>query len=155
MRCPKCGFLEDKVIDSRVTKEGGIVRRRRECARCANRFTTQEEIVPTEIVVVKRDQSREDFDPRKIREGVKRALWKRPVADGDREQLLRRICQRLELLGEREIPSAAIGEIAMAELRRLDEVAYVRFASVYRQFEDIGEFVKEIRGLTRKPKAND
>ena len=77
------------------------------------------------------------------------------MADGDREQLLRRICQRLELLGEREIPSAAIGEIAMAELRRLDEVAYVRFASVYRQFEDIGEFVKEIRGLTRKPKAND
>lgn len=150
MKCPKCGFEEDKVVDSRVGREGASVRRRRECLECTHRFTTLEEILPTEIYVIKCDDNREEFDPQKLRVGIERALYKRPVREEQVEELLHQVIRRLEQLGEREIHSAAIGDIVMEELEQLDQVAYVRFASVYRQFKDIDQFIDEIRVLSEK-----
>ena len=150
MKCPKCGHQEDKVIDSRVAREGAGVRRRRECLGCKHRYTTLEEIVPTEIYVIKRDLRREEFNPQKIRDGVKKALWKRPVSEEQVEALITRVLQRIETLSEREIPSSALGELVMEELEKLDQVAYVRFASIYRQFRDIAQFMRELQQLTRR-----
>jgi len=152
MKCPRCGFQEDKVIDSRVSKEGLTVRRRRECLSCNSRFTTLEEVVPTEIYVIKRDGSREEFNPQKIRDGLEKACYKRQVREEQFDEIMSSLHQRLEALGEREVPSEMLGEFMMEELAALDAVAYVRFASVYREFKDVDQFVREVRALKKQQK---
>lgn len=147
MHCPFCGHDETKVIDSRLAGEGRQVRRRRECLSCEERFTTFEtpELVAPRLV--KRDGRREPFDEHKLRAGMARALEKRPVAVEDMEAALQRIVHRLQTMGEREIPSSRLGDLVMDALRQLDEIAYVRFASVYRSFQDVTEFEEEIQRL--------
>lgn len=148
MRCPKCNCLDDKVVDTRISKEGDSIRRRRECNECGARFTTYEQVMREEIVVAKRDDTREDYQPEKVRAGVRKACWKRPITDAQVDALVRRVTEKLEGGAEREIPSKAVGEAIMEELQALDEVAYVRFASVYRRFKDIDQFIKEIQRMT-------
>ena len=150
MRCPFCGHLEDRVVDSREAQEGQVTRRRRECLGCKGRFTTYERIEEVLPQVVKKDGRREAFDRRKIVEGVVTACEKRPVSAEQFEALVTGVERELTDLGEREIPTAAIGESVMRRLRSLDEVAYVRFASVYRAFRDVGEFMAELERLARK-----
>jgi transcriptional repressor NrdR len=150
VRCPYCGHLEDKVVDSREAQEGLQTRRRRECLGCGRRFTTYERIEEILPQVVKKDGRRETFDRHKIEEGVKRACQKRPVSSEQIEALVAGVERKLAEAGEREIRSEVIGEAVMARLRELDEVAYVRFASVYRAFRDVGEFMSELEGLARK-----
>jgi transcriptional repressor NrdR len=147
MHCPFCSHEETKVIDSRLAGEGRQIRRRRECQRCGERFTTFETAELVMPRLVKRDQSREPFDEAKLRAGMVRALEKRPVGMEAVEAALARIIHRLQTMGEREIPSRRVGEMVMEELRSMDEVAYVRFASVYRSFQDVTEFQDEIRRL--------
>lgn len=147
MHCPFCNHAETKVIDSRLAGEGRQVRRRRECLACGERFTTFETAELVMPRVVKRDDSREPFDEAKLRAGLVRALEKRPVSSEAIEAALARIGHRLQTLGEREIPSRLIGELVMEELRGLDEVGYVRFASVYRSFQDVNSFQEEIQRL--------
>jgi transcriptional repressor NrdR len=149
MHCPFCGHTETKVTDSRLAGEGRQIRRRRECLACAERFTTFESaelLLPT---VVKGDRSREPFDEKKMLAGMQKALEKRPVGREAIEAAAARICHALRSLGEREIASRAIGEMVMEELRHLDEVGYVRFASVYRSFQDLDAFRAEIDQLRR------
>lgn len=155
MKCLQCGCADDKVIDTRIAREGEAIRRRRECLRCGHRFTTYESILRTEAVVIKRDGTREDFDPDKLRKGIQHACWKRPISETQIDQAVRDISAALNQHQDREISSHYIGELVMNELRMLDHVAYVRFASVYRRFEDIGEFVNEIRKLTAKDTSDD
>ncbi len=147
MHCPFCSHEETKVIDSRLAGEGRQVRRRRECLKCAERFTTFETAELVMPRLVKRDESREPFDEAKLRSGMVRALEKRPVGMEAVEAAVARIAHRLQTMGEREIPSRLVGELVMEELRQLDEVAYVRFASVYRSFQDVTAFQEEIRRL--------
>ena len=130
-----------------MSKQRSSVRRRRECLECGFRFTTIEEIVPAEIYVIKRDQSREDFNPHKLREGITKACWKRPVGESQVESLISNIQQSIENMNEREISSERIGTLVMDRLKRIDDIAYVRFASVYRKFKDIDEFISAIRTL--------
>lgn len=150
MRCPYCGHLEDRVVDSREAQDGQATRRRRECAGCTRRFTTYERIEEILPQVVKKDGRREPFDRRKIVEGVKSACQKRPVSAEQVEALVTAVERHLQELGEKEIKSSVIGEAVMSRLRSLDEVAYVRFASVYRAFRDVAEFMAELQGLARK-----
>jgi transcriptional repressor NrdR len=147
MHCPFCSHPETKVIDSRLAGEGSQVRRRRECQQCAERFTTFESAELVMPRLIKRDQSREPFDEAKLRSGMVRALDKRPVSSEALEEAMARIIHRVQTMGEREIASRLVGEMVMEELRNLDEVAYVRFASVYRSFQDVTEFQDEIRRL--------
>jgi len=147
MRCPYCGHLEDRVVDSREAQEGQATRRRRECLGCARRFTTYERIEDVLPQVVKKDGRREAFDREKIVEGVATACQKRPVSAEQIEALVAGVERQVQELGEREIRTTVIGEAVMQRLRRLDEVAYVRFASVYRHFRDIGEFMNELKDL--------
>jgi transcriptional repressor NrdR len=147
MKCPACGYLEDRVIDSRATKEGSAIRRRRECLACSQRFTTYEEIELGALYVIKRDGRREAFDRSKLWGGIRRAAEKRPIAAAALEAIVDRVESRLQSLGLGEVRSAAIGEEVMAELRALDEVAYVRFASVYRHFQDASQFMDEVQSL--------
>ena len=147
MHCPFCNHEETKVIDSRLAGEGSQVRRRRECLRCEERFTTFESAELVMPRLIKRDQTREPFDQAKLRAGMVRALEKRPVSSEAIEAALARIIHKVQTMGEREIPSRQVGEMVMEELRGLDEVAYVRFASVYRSFQDVTEFQDEIRRL--------
>ena len=149
MHCPFCGADDTKVIDSRLVAEGDSVRRRRECQTCGERFTTFETAELVMPRVVKRDGTREPFDEGKLRRGLTRALEKRPVPIEEIESAMNRIMHNLRSTGERELPSLAVGEEVMKELRRMDGVAYVRFASVYRDFQDVSEFEKEIKSLTR------
>ena len=151
MRCPKCENTDDKVIETRVSKEGDSIRRRRECLGCGHRFTTYEMVMRVERVIVKRDGCREDFDPKKLRDGVKMACWKRPVSERQIDEIVQAIDERLEKVAEREVPSDMVGELVMDELKKVDEVAYVRFASVYRRFTHADQFINEIRSLTDKP----
>lgn len=151
MRCPFCGAQDTKVVDSRLSGEGDQVRRRRECAVCRERFTTYESAELNLPRVVKRDGSRVPFDGRKLRSGMMRALEKRPVGTEDIEAALARINRRLVSSGEGEVSSRRIGELVMEELKGLDQVAYVRFASVYRKFEDVNAFREEIERLERQP----
>ena len=132
------------MIDSRISKEGNSVRRRRECMKCTYRFTTLEEIVPTEITVIKHDRRREEFAPGKIKEGIRKACWKRPITEEQLDETFYHVHLGVENLGMRDIPSEKIGEIIMDELKKLDQVAYVRFASIYRQFKDVDQFIHEI-----------
>jgi transcriptional repressor NrdR len=150
MRCPYCGHLEDRVVDSREAQDGQATRRRRECLGCGRRFTTYERIEEVLPQVVKKDGRREPFDRKKIVEGVKTACEKRPVSSEQVQALVSAVERELQELGEREIRTALIGEAVMRRLRDLDEVAYVRFASVYRAFRDVGEFMTELAGLARK-----
>ena len=151
MRCPFCGAQDTKVIDSRLFGDGDQVRRRRECAVCKERVTTYETAELNLPRLIKHDGSRELFDGRKLATGMNRALEKRPVSAEQMEDALGRIRRRLLACGEKEIPSRQIGEWVMDELRLLDQVAYVRFASVYRSFEDVNEFREEIERLENQP----
>ena len=147
MKCPYCGYVESKVIDSRPTDESERIRRRRECLKCEWRFTTYEVIETTPLVVIKKDKSREGFDSGKLLAGLVRACEKRPVPLGILEDAVRDIEMMLHNSLDKEVPSYRIGELAMEKLRAIDEVAYVRFASVYRQFKDIDSFMKELQSL--------
>jgi transcriptional repressor NrdR len=150
VHCPFCNHLDTKVIDSRLAGEGRQVRRRRECLNCAERFTTFETPELVLPAVIKRDRRREPFDEQKLREGMQAAAQKRPVAAEAIEDAIERIVHRLQTLGEREVESSVIGDLAMEELHALDEVAYVRFASIYRSFHDVTQFQDEIDLLKRK-----
>jgi transcriptional repressor NrdR len=147
MKCPYCGHVESKVIDSRPTDEFERIRRRRECLRCEKRFTTYEIIETTPLVVIKKDKSRERFDAGKLLAGMVRACEKRPVTLAVLEAAARDIEMSLQNSLDKEIPSHVIGELAMEKLRGIDEVAYVRFASVYRQFKDVNSFMRELQAL--------
>jgi transcriptional repressor NrdR len=151
MYCPFCNHVDTKVIDSRLAGEGRLVRRRRECLACAERFTTFESPELVMPHVIKRDDRREPFDEAKLRNGMINALSKRPVSSEQIEAALERITHRLQTMGEREVDSRYIGDLVMEELRRLDEVAYVRFASIYRSFQDVTEFQQEIERLQSLP----
>ena len=151
MHCPFCNFEDTKVIDSRLAGEGRQVRRRRECLSCSERFTTFETPELVMPYVVKRDGRREPFDETKLRNGILSAIQKRPVQREDIERSIEHIAHALQTMGEREVPSRLVGDLVMEELRRLDEVAYVRFASVYRSFQDVTEFQQEIERLQSLP----
>jgi len=154
LRCPFCQHIDDRVIDSRQSKEGEMIRRRRECTHCQRRFTTYERIEETLPLVIKKDGRREAFDRAKILAGLHKACEKRPIGVEILEKLVDRVEQRLEEGGEREVPSREIGEQIMEELQKLDEVAYVRFASVYRSFKDVNEFMNEVKELLGKGQKN-
>lgn len=149
MHCPFCQYDDTRVIDSRLTDEGAAVRRRRECPQCGERFNTFETAELKLPVIVKSDERRENFDEAKLRLGFERALQKRPVASEAVDAAVRAVVTSLRRRSEREVPSRQIGELVMAELKRLDQVAYVRFASVYRKFEDVQAFREEIERLER------
>uniref|UniRef100_S0DDV6 Putative transcriptional regulator NrdR n=1 Tax=termite gut metagenome TaxID=433724 RepID=S0DDV6_9ZZZZ len=150
MKCPYCGAIDSKVIDSRPADDSARIRRRRECLSCAKRFTTYEIVETVPLMVIKKDKSREAFDREKLLSGLMRASYKRPVSYQMLETIVDNIEQKLLSSYEREVTSIAIGELAMEELRRVDEVAYVRFASVYRQFSDINTFMDELKTLLSK-----
>ena len=152
MRCPSCGHLEDRVVDSREAQEGQTTRRRRECLGCGRRFTTYERIEEVLPHVVKKDGRREAFDRRKIALGLRRACQKRPVSEERIEQLVVEVEREVQERGEREVQATAVGEAVMRRLEKLDPVAYVRFASVYRAFQDVGDFTAAVAGL-KAPKA--
>ena len=149
MHCPFCSNEETKVIDSRLAGDGTQIRRRRQCLACNERFTTFESAELVMPRVIKNDSSRQPFDESKLRNSMARALEKRPVGSDQLEEAIGRLVHRLRTMGEREVPSRLVGELVMEELRALDEVAYVRFASVYRRFQDVTEFAEEIRRLQR------
>ena len=147
MRCPKCAYLEDKVIDSRSARNGAVIRRRRMCLQCSHRFTTYEEILRAKLRVTKRDGRYEDLDRAKLVNGLLRACEKRPISSEDIDAMADSIIDELENEFERDVPSDAIGEKVMERLEKKDEVAYVRFASVYRRFKDVNQFVSAIQGM--------
>ena len=150
MKCPFCDYLESKVLDSRMSKEMDTIRRRRECLKCGKRFTTAERLEEGLPLVIKKDDRREVFDRTKILSGLKKACEKRPISITNLEKVVSRIEYNLLEKGEREIKASEVGEMVMEELKKLDEVAYVRFASVYRQFRDINEFMEELKNLLLK-----
>lgn len=147
MKCPWCQQDDDRVIDSRVVEEGHAIRRRRKCKCCGQRFSTVERVERTGIKVVKKDGSREAFDRNRLKTGLEKACWKRRISDAQLEEIVRDIEQELAARNEAEIPSREIGEMVMLRLRAIDQVAYIRFASVYRQFEDVQDFVNEARPM--------
>lgn len=147
MKCPYCAFLESKVVDSRPADEGASIRRRRECLSCRKRFTTYETMESLPLIVIKKDGSRQSFDRTKVTAGLIRACEKRPVPYDTLENMVNEIEQVLQNKMEREIPSSEIGELVMERLKKIDEVSYVRFASVYRQFKDINSFMTELSKL--------
>ena len=150
MKCPFCDELEDKVVDSRMAKEGEVIRRRRECLGCKRRYTTYERVDEILPMVVKKDGRRESFDRVKILAGLKKACEKRPISTATIEAVTDRIEKRIQEMGETEIESRIVGEELMRELHQLDQVAYVRFASVYREFKDIDQFMDELRTLAQQ-----
>ena len=155
MKCPFCGYTESKVIDSRPAEEGATIRRRRECLDCSKRFTTYEIIERMPLVVIKRDGSRQTFDKVKLINGMVRACEKRPVSLGQLEKIADDIEQELQSNLEREIKTVDVGEMVMARLKAIDEVAYVRFASVYRSFKDINTFMEELSKLLLEGNSKD
>jgi transcriptional repressor NrdR len=150
MRCPFCHVDNDRVIDSRVSQDGYAIRRRRECSHCKRRFTTYERLEEMEIKVVKKNNVREPFDREKIRSGLAKACWKRPVSDEQIEQIVSQVESDVYATGENEIDSHLLGEMVMQRLGAVDQVAYVRFASVYRRFQDIRDFVDELQPILKK-----
>ena len=150
MRCPKCECIEDKVIDSRSSKEGAIIRRRRECDECKSRFTTYEQIEHKRLMVVKRDGRREDFSREKLISGISKACQKRPISQQAIEDLTQHVYDLISEEYSEEVPGMAIGEAVMTGLRELDHVAFVRYASVYWRFEEVGEFVQAVKKLETK-----
>lgn len=147
MKCPFCSHIEDKVIDSRLSQDGNITRRRRECLGCSKRFTTYERVEDSYPTVVKKDGTRETFDRTKIYSGIKTSCEKRPVSSEEIEKSVERLEVKFIEWGEKEVSSLEVGAAVMEELKQLDEVAYVRFASVYREFRDINEFMTELKDL--------
>ncbi len=152
MKCPFCAYNENKVIDSRISKDGDAIRRRRECLGCSKRFTTYEFVEEVLPMVVKKDGRREPFDRTKIRVGIKKACEKRPISTDTIETVVDNVERSCQEFQDKEIPSAAIGEKIMRELQTLDGVAYVRFASVYREFRDVSDFVEELKDFLRDRK---
>jgi transcriptional repressor NrdR len=152
MRCPKCTSIEDKVTDSRISKEGNTIRRRRECLECGHRFSTTETLVRDGMMVIKRDGRREEFDREKLLRAIRAACHKRPVDLEQVSMIVEDVIDALEAQYEAEIPSSAVGEAVMQRLRKIDQVAYVRFASVYKEFRDVSEFMHEISTLEKKDK---
>ena len=150
MKCPFCGHIEDKVIDSRSSNEDRSVRRRRECMKCKKRFTTYEYIEEVPLMVIKKDGRREAFDRNKIISGILKACEKRPVSVEKVETVVERIEKELQKSFDKEVKAQVLGELVMEHLHKIDEVAYVRFASVYRQFKDINQFMKELKDLLSK-----
>ncbi|NJD62039.1 MAG: transcriptional repressor NrdR [Deltaproteobacteria bacterium] len=151
MKCPRCGQVDNKVVDSRAGKDGDVIRRRRECLSCRRRFTTYERIEEELPLVVKRDGRREAFDRQKVLTGILKACEKRPISYAAIEKVVDNLEAEFQSSGEKEISSVEIGERVMGELLKLDDVAYVRFASVYRQFKDLSQFVEEIKTLITEP----
>lgn len=150
MKCPYCGEIDNKVIDSRPGKDGDAIRRRRECIVCGRRFTTYEHIEEMPVMIIKKDGRREVFNSEKVRSGLKRACEKRNISINVLEQFIDDLEHDLKETGEKEIPSSIIGEKIMAKLHEIDDVAYVRFASVYREFKDVNDFVSELKSLLSK-----
>lgn len=150
MRCPACGTSDSRVVDSRTAQSGRAIRRRRECQQCGKRFTTYETIEEGELIVIKSDGRREPFDRNKVFRGIQIACTKRPISTEQIEEIVERVAFYLNSLGEREVSTKRIGEYVMEELRKLDDVAYVRFASVYREFKDRKEFLEELRQLDQQ-----
>ena len=155
MRCPFCAHHEDKVVDSRSSREGIVIRRRRECIGCQRRYTTYERVEEVLPLVVKKDGRREPFDRAKILQGLKKACEKRPVGLSVIEEVVDRVEKKMLELGEPEIPSRVIGEEVMTQLHGVDQVAYVRFASVYREFKDVTQFMDELTGLLKDNRRRD
>ena len=151
MRCPKCGCQDDKVIDSRASREGATIRRRRECIACGFRFTTYEEVEHAGLLVLKRDGRREEFTGVKLASGIEKACQKRPISPKAIEDLVEKIADEVTDGYEREVPGEVIGKLVMDALRQIDEVAYVRFASVYRRFQEATDFVHEVNKLESRP----
>jgi transcriptional repressor NrdR len=149
MKCPNCSGMENKVIDSRLNKEGTVIRRRRECLSCSDRFTTYEKLERSLPMLIKKDGRREEFDRDKISDGVKKACQKRPVSVKEIEELVDRVEQYLQELGEKEVSAVKVGEKVISEMYKLDDVAYVRFASVYRSFKDVNEFMVELKEVLK------
>lgn len=149
MKCPDCSGMENKVIDSRLNKEGNVIRRRRECLSCSGRFTTYEKVERSLPLLVKKDGRREEFDRDKIISGVRKACQKRPVSIKNIEDLVDRVEQYLQELGEKEVHAVKVGEKVISEIYNLDDVAYVRFASVYRSFKDVNEFMVELKEVLK------
>jgi transcriptional repressor NrdR len=150
MRCPYCGHEEDKVVDSRSSQEGDAIRRRRECLKCQRRYTTYEHIEGVSLMVVKKDSRRESFDRKKILAGLLKSCQKRPVSVEKMEQMVDDIERTLQRNYDKEVSSQEIGELIMQRLGKLDQVAYVRFASVYREFKDVNQFMKELKQILAK-----
>ncbi|MFV9646467.1 MAG: transcriptional regulator NrdR [Desulfobacterales bacterium] len=150
MKCPFCGEIDNKVIDSRLSKDSNVIRRRRECLECSRRFTTYEHIEEIPIMIIKKDGRREVFSRDKIRSGIKKACEKRNISMNVIEDFIDDIERDLRETGEKEIPSTDLGEKIMIKLHEMDDVAYVRFASVYREFKDVNDFVSELKGLLSK-----
>ena len=150
MKCPYCRAEDDKVVDSRASNDGVVIRRRRECTKCNRRYTTYERVEEVPLFVIKKDQRREIYDRKKVLAGIHRACEKRPVPAEDQEIIVVELEKMLEEKYEKEVPSTAIGEFVMERLAKIDQVAYVRFASVYRQFKDISHFMKELKTLLAK-----
>lgn len=150
MRCPKCGSLEDKVIDSRLSKDGGSIRRRRECLGCETRYTTYEEIELIEMRAIKRDGRHEPFDRHKLATSILKACEKRPVSTEQIERAVEEILREMETDQKREILTREVGAMVMEKLHALDPIAYVRYASVYRQFQEIGDFIEEIQTYEKR-----
>lgn len=152
MKCPYCGYKEDKVVDSRATSEESAIRRRRECLKCGKRFTTYEYIEEVSLMVIKKDGRREPFDRKKILAGVIRACEKRPISMEKMEEIITQVERAIQRKSDREVSASRIGELVMEKLKVLDDVAYVRFASVYRQFKDVGQFMEELKDILSKEK---
>lgn len=150
MKCPYCRAEDDKVVDSRSSNEGSVVRRRRECGKCKRRYTTYERVEAAPLFVIKKDQRRELYDRAKVLAGIHRACEKRPVPAEVQDRIINELEKMLEEKYDKELPSSVIGEFVMEQLARIDQVAYVRFASVYRQFKDISHFMKELQTLLVK-----
>jgi len=150
VKCPYCGKARNKVIDSRLSKDSTVIRRRRECLECRKRFTTYERVEEILPMVVKKDGRREPFSRQKVLEGMKKACQKRPISMNELEAFVDQLEKSFQESGEKEIPSTVIGERVMAKLHELDDVAFVRFASVYRRFQDINDFMKELKDLLSK-----
>jgi transcriptional repressor NrdR len=155
MKCPFCHEDNDRVLDTRPSDDGGAIRRRRECLDCKRRFTTYERIEVTTVKIIKKDGSRESFDRQKIKRGLETACRKRPISNAQLEALITEMENDLEMKFESEVPSRQVGELVMARLRDLDQVAYVRFASVYRQFKDARDFVEEIKPMLAETRKKD
>lgn len=152
MKCPFCGYKEDKVVDSRSTAEESAVRRRRECLKCGKRFTTYEYVEKVSLMVIKKDGRREPFDRKKILAGIMRACEKRPISMERMEEIIMQVERAIQKKPDREVSSSLVGELVMEKLKALDDVAYVRFASVYRQFKDVGQFMQELKDILDKEK---
>ena len=154
MNCPYCGFKEDKVVDSRATAENSAIRRRRECLKCGQRYTTYEYIEDVSLMVIKKDGRRQGFDRKKILAGITKACEKRPISVDKMEEIVTSIEHAIHKKSDREVSSRLIGELVMEKLKLLDDVAYVRFASVYRQFQDVSQFMKALSEILQREKSH-